>query len=523
MSKDEYSKSRFKEILDISRKHGIRASISDPLNLRLFLEDLGPSFVKLGQLMSTRPDILPEEYIRELERLQDSVSPEDFSSFKKEIEAELGPIKSNFSYFNEEALASASLSQVYRARLKTGEEVVVKVQRPFARERMASDLRILKGLAPFINFAPTGELIDFREVADELSDAMEKELNFIEEGNNIEKFLNLNRSVNYVASPRVYKSLTTKKVIVMDYVDGLKLDDLEGLLKAGYDLDDLAKKLIYNYFKQVFEDGFFHADPHPGNILVANGRLVYIDFGLMGNLDPSRKSQLNNILESLVKEDMRALVNGVLELGIKTGPVDRQRLERDLNLIYRRYGHQSIKDYDVERIMTQIIQVARTNNLKIPRDVVLLSKGIVTLQGIVSGLKQNLSIMDIALPYFKDRALINFLNDWKSEKNLIKYGLSLKNFPLNLMNSFDKLANDDLKLNIDIESVEEPINQLNRMINRLISAIILIGILVSSSIVLRSNIINEVRGLYILSILGYSIAFVYSIIVLISTYRSGKF
>ena len=271
---NNYTKKRLKEIISVAMKYGFKNGIKNPKELRLALEELGPSFVKIGQLLSTRVDILPIEYINEFQKLQDDVSPEKFSIMKEVIEFELkDTIDEIFLDFKKTPIASASLSEVYLAKLKTGEKVVVKVQRPYVKEKMLSDIQILKKLAPFVNFTATGEFVDMKKVVDELSKATEKELNFIEEMNNIIKFTENNLDVKFITVPKVYEEYCTSKVLVMDYISGIKIDNVNKLTESGYDVNDIATKITYNYFKQVFEDGFFHADPHPGNILISDNTI----------------------------------------------------------------------------------------------------------------------------------------------------------------------------------------------------------------------------------------------------------
>src|SRR5699024_5188760 len=269
-----YMKKRLKEIIAVSVKYGLKNGIGDPKSFRLALEDLGPTFIKLGQILSTRPDIISTPYILELENLQDNVTPEDFNVMKKIIEEELEvELEEIFLDFKKEPIASASLAEVYFTKLITGEQVVIKVQRPFVKERMIADINILKRLAPFIKFTTPGDFIDVEEAIDELHMAVERELDFLNEMENIILFNENNRNVKSVTSPKVYKDYCTEKIIVMDYIKVTKIDQIEKLKLEGYDLKDMAKKLIYSYIKQILEDGFFHADPHPGNLIIQNNKI----------------------------------------------------------------------------------------------------------------------------------------------------------------------------------------------------------------------------------------------------------
>ena len=523
---NNYTKKRFREIVSVSIKHGFKNGIGDPKELRLVLEELGPTFVKIGQILSTRPDILPLEYIDEFQKLQDDVSAGDFHVMKEVVESELnGSIEDIFGSFKEVPIASASLAEVYLARLKTGEEVVVKVQRPFVRQKMLSDIQILKKLAPFINFTATREIVDMKEVIEELSTAAEKELDFIEEMENIIKFSENNKYVKFITSPKVYKDYCTDKVLVMEYISGIKIDNIHQLIKEGYDLHDIATKLTYNYFKQVFEDGFFHADPHPGNIFIHENTIGYIDFGLMGNLNLSLRKKLNQVLEGAATKDINLMTKSIIKVGIKKGPIDINRLYNDIEIMYDTYIDESIHDYDLPQILEEVMVVCKKNNINMPHSITLLIKGMMTLQGVLAKIDKDLTIIDVAMPYFKEQIVKNRFKNMDLTEiggflySSIKSTLELSTKTLSLINTG---LEGRLKLNLELKNMDENFNEINKMVNRLIFAIIIAGLLVSSSLVINANIGLKVHGISAIGIVGYLGAGAAGLLLLISIFKSGK-
>lgn len=518
---------RLREIVSVFLKHGIKNELADPKNLRLALEELGPTFVKIGQILSTRADIIPLDYISELQKLQDHVKPEDFNTMKEIIEVELKkPIDDIFIEFDKKPIASASLAEVFQARLKTGEKVAVKVQRPLVKEKMLSDIRILRKLAPFINLtSSTREVIDMKKVAQELREATVKELNFLEEMDNIIRFSENNKDVKFLTCPKVYKEYCTDKILVMDYISGVKIDNISRLKEEGYDTRDIAIKITYNYFKQVFEDGFFHADPHPGNVLIHNNTIGYLDFGLMGSLDPSLRRVLNQLLEGVVTNNIDLMVKSLLSIGIKKGPIDEDRLYKDVGKFYNTYANQPLQSLDLPKILEEMVQIAKSNNISMPHGIMLLAKGIITLQAVISKIDKDISLMDVAIPYFKDKFITEKL------KSLDLNGLitllyasarSTMQLPSKLLEFINSSLQGRLKLYFDIKNIDETINNINKMVNRLIIAIIVTGLLISSSLVINANVGLKIYGISAIGILGYLSAGLAGLLLLISIFKSGK-
>ena len=260
----ERAGSRLSEILQVLRKHQITKGLT-PVRLREILEDLGPTYVKLGQIMSMRSDMLPEEYCKELTSLRTQVKPVKFSQMKDLLEKELGaPVSQVFSCLDETPLGSASIAQVHRGRLLTGEEVVVKIQRPNIREIMAEDIALMRKAAGILNLAmQTKDIVDFRSIIEEMWKTTQEEMDFEKEAENLKLFAENQKEIVYITSPKVYPEYTTSKVLTMSYIGGLQIDRLEELRALGYDNTEIGQKAAENYCKQIMDDGFFHADPHP--------------------------------------------------------------------------------------------------------------------------------------------------------------------------------------------------------------------------------------------------------------------
>ncbi len=519
-------KRRLKEIIAVSVKYGLKNGIGDPENFRLALEELGPTFIKLGQILSTRPDIISTPYILELENLQDNVTPEDFNVMKKIIEKELGAkLEEIFLNFEEKPIASASLAEVYFAKLITGEQVVVKVQRPFVKERMIADINILKRLTPFIKFTTPGSPIDIEEAIEELRMAAERELDFLNEMENIILFNENNEDVKSVTSPKVYKDYCTEKVIVMDYIKGIKIDQIEKLKLEGYDLKDMAQKLVYSYLKQILEDGFFHADPHPGNLIIQANKISFLDFGLMGALEPNLKDSFNEFMEAIALKDYSKMTKTILKIGIKKGPIDIDALHSDIEIMYDEYIEQSIYNFDLPEMIQEVFQICKNNNIHMPKDVTLLFKGLMTIQGVVIKLDKEISIMDVALPYVQNHLIeqklsdINLIDGIRYIYTIIKSNLDISTKLLDLIN---QTIDGRFKLNLQVKNMEKSINELNKMVNRLVFAIIVAALVVSSSLAMNVDVGIKIYGISIIGLVGYLGAAIAGFWLLISILKSGK-
>ncbi len=520
--KRDRERKRSKEIASVLLKHGL----SNPAEVRMALEELGPTFVKMGQMLSTRPDIIPEAYIWEFQKLQDDVKPEDYDTISAVIERDLkAPVEEVFAHFQREPIASASLAQVHRALLITGEEVIVKVQRPGAREAMMKDLALLKKVTRLAKFAPKTSIFDLEGLVDELMYASQKELNFLEEANNIKTFYENNKDVKFITCPKVYDEYTTSNIIVMDFIDGIKIGLIEELESEGYDLEDMAIKLTNNYLKQIFQDGFFHGDPHPGNILISDTKIAYIDFGIMGTLNKSLKQKFNDFLYGVATRNVELMTTSVLKIGIKKGPINNKKLYSDIEELYNTYIEMSLYDINIPQFMDEMMSTCRDNNILIPRELTMLAKGIMTIEGVITKLAPHINIMDIMIPYIKTHMVTerDLKKDIKEQLeniyNFWQYGLKI---PVRFLELINSALAGKLKVQLEHDNLEKGLNIINQMVNRLVFGIIVGSLVIGSSIVLNADVGPKLYGIPVIGFIGYAGAAIMGIWLLISMLRSGK-
>lgn len=525
---------RFNEIVKVLAFYGfgfivdtkLKNEKNSPENLRKAFEELGPTFIKIGQLLSTRPDILPANYIEELSKLQDNVLPIPFDSIKKVFFSQFKrEISDCFSYFNTNPLASASVAQVHEAVLKDGKEVIVKLQRPNIEEMMHLDINILKRIIRLTKGGLDDTLIDPLEALDEILAATKKELNFINEANNIKKFQELNKNIAFLHVPYVVDELTNKKVITMEKLAGFKIDNLAKLQDGGYDRKDLSKKLTLSYLKQIFEDGFFHGDPHPGNILILEGKLCYIDFGIMGNLSDSLKAALNEVIMGIAYEDINKIISVLMSIGIKKGFVNRNNLYEDIDYLFASYLSTSLQNIKISAMLQEILDMAKKNNLSLPKDFTLLIRGLVIIEGVVVKIYPDINILDIAVPYVKSKNSLLILEKIKFDELLInsyKFTRDFSKVPSKALELSDSLIKGRAKIQLEHKNLNKPIAELNKMVNRIVFALIISSMIMGSSLILNSNIGPKVYNVSILGITGFLIAAIMGFCLLISIIKSGR-
>jgi len=520
---------RLREIISVFVKHGLNNGIQGfikPQELRNAFEELGPTFVKIGQILSTMPDMIPAIYIEEFNKLQDNVTPEKFEDIKAIIEEELNDTLDNlFISIDEKPLASASMAQVHLAHLPTGEKVVVKIQRPGIKEKMLGDIHILKRISSFIKRVIPEDLVDVDNVINELEKSAKAELNFLIEAENMYKFRSLNENVRYIYCPEVYEKYVTEKILTMEYIKGLKISDVIRIDKIGYDLNDIAVKLVQNFMKQVLEDGFFHGDPHPGNLMIYNNKIVYLDFGIIGILDKSLRKKFNSLITAIAIKDLDTMTDAVIRIGEFNPDIDRSNLKKDISIIYYKYIETSLDEIELSKIMEEIFNVAKKNHIKMPKDMVILSKSLLTLEGLVSILDPSLMMIDIVIPYVRSKFINSDNLKKEMNENLLgtyfAYKAGLK-IPISFQKLIEKMNNDDIKLGLNVKDLDEIIIETNKMINRLVFAVIVSAIILSSSLILHRNIGPKIMDISLLGLAGYLFAGILGIWLLISILRSGR-
>ncbi len=394
---------RLWEIVRILRKY-CGFSVPDPVQLRKMLEELGPTFVKIGQILSSRPDILPAAYCDELAKLREESEPMTISQARSVIEEEFGvPAQEIFLSFDEKPLGSASIAQVHAAVLRpekgggSGQPVAVKIQRPGIYDIMSRDVDLLRRAAKIAKPIPIGKVMDFNMIIDEIWAVTQEEMDFTVEARNAERFEKNCRDIAWAGCPRIERSLSTSRVLVMERVKGIPVNDIEALDAAGYDRNEIGEKLADQYVRQVLDDGFFHADPHSGNLLISGGKIVWLDFGMMGRLSENDRSLMKDAVRSVAFHDVDGLVSAILAIGDVRAEVDHASLYRDTEAFLDKYGDMELGDMNLADVFGDMTDLAMSHSIALPRGVSLLGRGIITLEGVLARLSPDISFLRVVV------------------------------------------------------------------------------------------------------------------------------
>ncbi|UMZ75485.1 ABC1 kinase family protein [Natranaerofaba carboxydovora] len=546
---------RYREILTVFAKHGFGYLIEDlglsemlspskrfftdrkqlrsvGAKLRLALEELGPTFIKLGQLLSTRPDLLPSDIISELDKLQDEVEPFSFTQVEEILEEELqGNPKDFFSYIEKDSLAAASIGQVHYAKLKSGKEVIIKVQRPYITSVIETDLEILKDLATQAEQRLSwAKHYQVRDVVDEFAKILRDELDYQLEARNAEKFGEIFENNNEIYVPEVYWDYSTKRVIVLEYLDGVKINHLDELENRNHDKKLIANRITEAYFVQVLKEGFFHGDPHPGNFIILPDDVVaFTDFGIVGRLTPQMKHQFIGMLLGIIKKNPEMIVKAILKLGFVPEDIDLDSFKKDVEKTRDRYYSIPLGKISFGDAINDFFKLAYRYQIRIPPDLTLLGKTFIILEGVVKKLDPDISMVDIAEPFGKElfkekfhpKNVLDFT--WKSTS---EYAKNLFNFTLELKDLVTILRRGKGKLEINVPQVDLILRKLDQIGNRLSFSIVLL----SFSIIMASLIIGASFGDYQPLIwqlplieIGFGIAALMFFWLMFAIFKSGRF
>lgn len=521
---------RLAQIAGITHKYDIPRSMT-PAKLRMALEELGPTFVKVGQILSMRSEILSEEYCNELAKLKSDADPMPFNLVKATVEHEYHcPIDKVFSFIDPQPLGSASLAQVHRATLITGEDVAIKVQRPGVKETMAQDIEIIRFVANAATkiASQNSQIIDFMGVVDELWETFQSETDFTVEAKNLQEFKAFANDYAYMDCPRPYMHLCTQHIVVMDYIDGIPISDFAALRKEGYDLEEIGTKLVDNYATQVLDRGFFHADPHSGNIIIRGGQIVLIDLGMVGRISSEMRSILRQMIFAVPRKDSVTLEEGLLRLADISSSgqqVDNAALLADIDLIISDFGTVDLNDLDIGKFIMSMMQLASRNKLKLPGSITTVARSLVTLEGLVNQLMPQANIIDIITSHVISS--VKPADYVKQEAK--KLGLESQTALYGALNAMTEagtaarmLTRGQLKTNLELVGSEEPLRQLSFMVDRLTIALIVVGLYVGSSIVYFARIKPVVFGIPVIGFMGYIVAFVLSCWIVIDIMRKNR-
>lgn len=511
----EENSERFREIKDVLRKNQITRGVT-PEKLRMILEELGPTYIKLGQIMSLHSDFLPKAYCDELLKLNSDVTPMPFDDVEDVINHSYGQDwRELFQFIEEAPLGSASIAQVHRARLKNGEEVIIKVERKGIYDTMARDIGLLHRLVKLI--PPVGDfknLVDLDMVLDELWSVAQEEMDFLKEAANMDEFSRNNASVQYVTTPKLYHEYSTGHVLVMEYIDGYSLDDVESLQNAGYDMDEIGTKFVNNFIKQVMDDGFFHADPHPGNVKIRDGKIVWIDMGMMGRLSEKDRHTMIKGIRGIALHDISMVENSVLEIGEFRGKPDRERLYQDLKKFIADYGTTSMGSLDVAAAIAGLVEIMKQNRISLPHGVSMLCRGLTHIQGVLAVISPDINMMQIVVNRYTEDFLKNI--NWKSEfqkqarivYRSVNKGVEIPGLVTDILK--EHLEGQSV-VNIDLHSSEDLTNVISAAIRNIVVGLCVAALLIASSVICTTDMTPKILGIPALGFAGYAFAMVVSI------------
>lgn len=497
--------------------------LEPPVRVRRALEDMGPTFIKLGQILATRADLFSSEWITEFKKLQDQVKTIPYEQLVSQIEEDLGAKPEEvFAEFCTEPLAAASISQVYKARLLDGNQVVVKVRRPGIRAIVEADLRLLSQLAD-IAAQEIKALERFRpkEIAHQFTLSMRRELDLAAECRNAERMITNFRDEPNVVFPKVYWQWTSERINVQQFIDGIPGHELKAIDKAGLDRKLLAKRGAEAVLKMILEDGFFHADPHPGNCFyLSQNRIAFIDFGMVGRLSEERRDQVINLLRGLVDKDTQRVVKVLLQWSDKGGLQNRDSFTLDIDEFIDQYHDIPLKELNISELLNNLTTLLRDHQLNLPPDLTLLLKAFITLEGLGRQLDPEFNLIDVATPILKRIFLARYSPDAllkKGKNNLLELAELITDLPKDLHHLMETMQQGSIGINIDINKPEWLGKELDRIINRLSIS------LVTSALIVGSSIVTTVEGgtSSFFGLMGFVGAFIGGIWLLFSIWRSG--
>ena len=475
--------------------------------IRMALEELGPVYVKFGQMLSNRKDILPEEMIVELQKLQDNVEVEKVDINWK-LSLELGiDVNDYFSEIEESPMASASIGQVFKAKLKTGEKVVIKVQRENIRPVVEADLGIMKNLAKTLEkYYDDLKRMNISEIVESFEKMLNEELSLNNELNNMLRFANNFKNDSRIHVPVVYKTLSNDRILTMEMIEGFKITDAENIIKIGIETKKVARTGLDLYLTQFLKHGFFHADPHPGNIFIKeNGQIVFIDFGAMGRLYPNERELLINLIIYSLKKDVKKMIETIRELAVKFEVADERKFERELYGLIELVDENSLENIDVVTIFEKARKIFSNNQILLSEDIYLLVKGIGQIEGIGRHLDPTLNITKVMRPYMNKitKERMNPINIFKKGISKIEtFSDNWLTLPTDMKILLEKIQNNELKHKHEIIGFDK----FQKAFERLILAIIISSLFVGSSILALANIPPKIFGISGLGLLGFFIS-----------------
>ncbi|WP_299124241.1 AarF/UbiB family protein [uncultured Winogradskyella sp.] len=484
--------------------------------MRLVCEELGPTFVKFGQIISNRPDLIPFDLVFELEKLQNNVPPIPKEQAKEIVETELkDKVENLFAWFEPTPFASASMAQVHKVTLLNGERIVLKIQRPGIRDIIFEDIKVMYHIAAILekripslkSFDPVGLVKNFEE-------SILKELDFINESLNVQRFYNnIHNDTSkdqFASAPKVYQNYTTDKILALEFMSGIKINELTKLEESGVDVKNIGKRLAITYFKQIFEYGFFHADPHPGNLLVMpNNKICYLDFGMMGSILPRDIEIFGQLFMSILKKDVNRIIKVLQKLSTNASIPNMRDLEFDINEFVEKHYVRTVHKNEMSTILMELKDIIVAHGLKVPTYFYLFARSLVTIEGVIDKLNPDLKQFKMVKPYLVKSVSKNYNPLKMGEKVLHSmYELSnyMEDFPGDLKNAIRKINSGQVKVDLTHKGIDPMVHTLQRITKQLVSTFISVALVVGSTLLIVNSVTPLWKGTSVFGIIGIIIA-----------------
>ncbi|MEH6537219.1 MAG: AarF/UbiB family protein [Psychroserpens sp.] len=497
-----------------SRKHAM--AYSKWAKMRLVCEELGPTFVKFGQILSNRPDLVPLELTFELEKLQDNVPPMPDNIAKSVVETELkDKVEHLFAWFDPQPFASASMAQVHKVTLHSGKRVALKVQRSGIHDVITEDIKVMYKIAEVLEKRmPTLKSFDPVGLVENFEDSILKEIDFINESINVQRFYNnLKNDTSldqFAEAPKVYPEFTTSKVLALEFISGIKIDQIEELELKNNDIKVIARRLAISYFKQIFEYGFFHADPHPGNLFVLpNGHICYLDFGMMGSMLPRDISVFAKLFIAIDEKNVKRIIQSLQQLSNNAPIEDMRALEFDINEFVEKYYVRDIHDNEMSTILLELKDIIIAHGLKVPTYFFLFARSLVSLEGVINKLNPELEQFEIVKPYLRKNATQKYnpiLLGKKMANSFVELTNYMEEFPTDLKNAIRKINSGEVKVDITHKGMDPIVHTLQRIAKQLITTFIIIALITGASLFIIFEIGPLFNGISVLGITSFSLA-----------------
>ena len=493
--------------------------------IRLALQELGPTFVKMGQILSTRPDMVPRDIVKELEKLQEHVPPFPTQVAKEILRSELNrPIEEVFTSFDEEPVAAASLAQVHRATLVGGQKVAVKIQRPGIVDTIEADIAIMHSLAGVMERRiDEAQFLNPVGLIDELHSDIKRELNFRTEANNLIRFAYNFAGAPELKVPRVYEELCTPRLLVMEYIEGINISKIDQLDSEGYDLKLIARRCADILFKSSLEHGFFHADPHPGNVFVLpNNVICLLDFGMTGTLSSLERASVTKMIYGVATGDEKTTARALLELVNPQGIINEEQFQKDLSRYIQEFAYVPFGGLRLGDMLQNELYLLRTYNLRFPTNLVWILKAIATVENTTSRLDPETNMVEYVKPFAAGMLRRQF-SPWKEARELgaaaIDFIDLLKDLPYETRSILRKLREGRIKMEVEQMGQDTIRKTLNRVANRLAVALVIAALLVGSSLLVVSQLPPLFSGISIIGITGFGIAAILGLLLEFSILR----